>query len=504
MTTLQPIQPNRPLYWSPLVEELAEKITAAEVYLVGGTVRDVYMRRPAHDLDLTTPQDGRKLARHIANLFNGAYYALDDERGVGRALIVYDGEPWVIDVARFRGDSLANDLCDRDFTMNAIAVALDDLAHVLDPLDGIQAIEQKYIQLCKPESIADDPVRALRAVRQSLVLKMKLTPETVKAVKRNGVNLTQTSPERVRDEFFKLLDTTGISGGLQTLDVLDLLALILPEIEDLKGLEQSHPHVFDVWRHTLSVVDYLDRILTTISPLRTDNTASSLGLGMIAFSLADIRRDLQTHIAKINTNERSHRALLILAALAHDIAKPATFSVGDDGRIHNYKHEFVGADMVNDWGERLRLSNEETRTLSTIVRHHMRPHHLHVAGKVSKRAQYRFWRDTGEVGVDICLLAMADFLGKYGTLLNQDEWIKYVDVIRILLEGYYLQPEELVSFIPLVDGNDLQKHFDLTPSPIIGQMLKAVHEAQAVGEITTQDKALAWLADWSAENTPED
>ena len=501
MTTLQSIQPNRPLYWPAIIEALAEKITYSNVYLVGGTVRDVYLRRPVHDLDLTTPDDGRAIARHIANLFEGDYYPMDDERGVGRALIDYDGQTWIVDVAQFRGDSLASDLADRDFTINAMAVDLNDLEHVIDPLDGMGTLDQKIIRLCQPQSIAQDPVRSLRAIRQSLTLKMRLTPETVQAIKQDGAQMMQTSPERIRDEFFKLLNVSGVSGGLKTLDLLGLLSLILPEINELKGLEQSPPHMFDGWRHTLNVVENLDRILMTISPLRTDNTASNLGLGLIAFALSSIRPNLQEHIAQNGPNERSHRALLMLAALAHDIGKPATFSVDEAGRIHNYQHEVIGTEIAAQWGERLRLSNDELRILTTMVRHHMRPHHLHTAGKVSKRAQYRFWRDTGAIGVDICLLAMADFLGKSGGMLDQDEWIAYTQMIQTLLEGYYLEPEELVSFTPLVNGDDLQTHFELTPGPMIGDMLAAIHEAQAVGEVTNRDEALDWLADWLEDNT---
>lgn len=500
MTSLQPIQPQRPLYWPAIIEKLAEKLTYSDLYLVGGTVRDVYLRRPVHDLDFTTPEDGRPIARHIANLFDGDYYPMDDERGVGRAFIEYDGQTWIVDVARFRGETLADDLNDRDFTANAIAVNMNDLTSVIDPLDGLTALEQKFIQVCHAQSIAHDPVRALRAIRQSVTHKMKLTPTTIQAIKQDGMNFTQTSPERVRDEFFKLLNVKGVSGALLTLDMLGLLSVLLPEINDLKGLEQSPPHRFDVWRHTLKVIDHLDKIITTISPERTDNTASNLSMGMIALALSKIRLNLQKHLDKTGPNKRPHRALLILAALAHDIGKPATMTVGDNGRIHNYQHEMVGTDIAQDWAERLRLSNDEAKILTTIVRHHMRPHHLHTAGKVSKRAEYRFWRDTDAIGVDICLLAMADYLGKAEAIADQDAWIAYTDMIQLLLEGYFLEPEELVTFTPVIDGNDIQQQFKLAPGPMIGEMLSAVHEAQAIGEVTTREEAIEWLTDWLDDN----
>jgi tRNA nucleotidyltransferase/poly(A) polymerase len=496
--TIEPIRSDRPLYWPALVEFLPRLLNIRELYVVGGTVRDVYLGRPVHDLDLTTPGDGRTVARRLANAFEGDYYPLDDERRVGRALIHYEGERWVIDVAQFRGPTLEADLRDRDFTLNALAVDLHDLDHILDPLDGLGAIRAKQLVLCQPASIAHDPVRACRAVRMSLTFGLKMTPDTIRAVKQDGPQIARSSPERVRDELFKLLDTRKASAGLHTLDMLGLLRHILPDVANLKEVEQSPPHTLDVWRHTISVMDFMERIQATIGRERTDNTAANVSLGMIAYSLTAFREQLQTHFAQGWPNDRSHRALLILAALGHDIAKPETQTIEKNGHIHFLKHERIGAERMTEWGQRLRLSSDETKRLSHIVAHHMRPLHLHAGGKLTRRALYRFWRDTGAAGVDVCLLSMADYLGTYGATLNQDDWIRFVELIQALLAGYFQEPDELVEVKPLVSGNVLIDHFNLEPGPLIGEMLDALREAQAVDGLASPDEALAWLAEWLA------
>lgn len=498
--TLTPIPSNRPLYWPELIHELQAHLPNREIYIVGGTVRDVYLRRPVHDLDFVTPEDGRPIARLIANTFDGAYYPLDDERRVGRALIQYQEQAWVIDVAQLRGPTLEQDLRDRDFSINAIAVSLHDLDHLLDPTDGVGAMESKQVVICAEDAISRDPVRALRAIRMSLTLKYRLSPETKTAIRQDGPQVSHVSPERVRDEVFKLLGTTKPSSALALLDGLDLLPLLFPEARMMQGVTQSPPHTLDVWRHTLHVMDNLEGLLTAFSPRRTDETAANFGLGMVVFSLAHLRSEIVAHVQHWWPAERSHIALLMLAALAHDIAKPMTRTIDPDGNTHFFGHPERGAEIVAQWGTAMRLSNDEIERLHRVVYHHMRPLMLYNSGELTRRAIYRFWRDLGEAGVDVCLLSCADYLATYGTTLNQGEWLRFVQIIKTLLEGYYRQREALVSFPMLLDGWMIMNRFNLKPGPIIGEILDGLREAQAVQEVQTQDEALRWVENWLADH----
>jgi tRNA nucleotidyltransferase/poly(A) polymerase len=503
--TITSIIPKRPLHWSDLVYQLQELLTNDEVYLVGGIIRDVYLGRPIHDIDLVSAEDGRPIARRIANALGGDYYALDSERGVGRALIDWQNKSWTVDVAQFRGADLAEDLADRDFTINAMAVDLQDLDRLLDPLHGEDDLVARLVRLCSPESITHDPVRALRAIRISIELQLRLTPEAKNAIRQDGRLLKQVSDERIRDEFWKILGGKKPMSALILLESLDLLALILPETSLLKELTQSPPHLFDAWRHTLHVVDFMGRILQSIGEERTDATAANFALGMIAYSFADLRPQLQQHLRQPWPNERSHRALLIFAALAHDTGKPLTHSEGDDGRIHFYGHEYASETVVKQWGRLMALSNDEIVRLQAIVRHHMRPLQLSLQStSLSRRAQYRFWREAGVAGIDVCLLTMADYLGKRGGKVEQQEWIDYLQMIHTLLEGYYRQSETLVNITPLVDGNTLMSRLELSPGPVVGQLIAALHEAQALQQIQSPEEALTWAKVWLADRTEHD
>jgi putative nucleotidyltransferase with HDIG domain len=190
-----------------------------------------------------------------------------------------------------------------------------------------------------------------------------------------------------------------------------------------------------------------------------------------------------------------------LAALYHDIAKPQTRSIEDDGRIHYFNHDQLGAQMIKHRAEDLRFSNTEIDLLSTIIAHHMRPSQLsHANSGPSKRATYRFFRDTGLAGVDICLLSLADVWATYGHTLLLDRWERQVDTVRTLLMALWEHNEEQIQPPALISGHDLINHLDLKPGPIIGEILEGIREAQVEGEISTRDDALSFAKMYLASN----
>ncbi len=493
--SLVPVLPRRPLSWPACIEAIRSALSGEQdVYLVGGAVRDAYLHRPLHDIDLASWRDGRPLARRIANAFGGAYYPLDQERGVGRALIEWDGEQLTVDIAQFRGPNLLIDLQKRDFTVNAMAVPLDsDLSHVIDPLGGLDDLDARHLRQCSPDSIPDDPVRALRAVRTSVTHNLVIEPVTRHSITSNADRLAAVSAERVRDELFQILDSPRLATALTALHRSGILKVIIPEATALQGVTQGLPHYFDVWQHTRSTVEHLDNILRLFTPQPRPDSAANIQLGAISFALHTLRPALRDHIAHPWPNGRTHHALLILAALLHDIGKTAARSVDPDGRIRFLHHEQIGEQIAQERTLALRLSNEESERVTTIVRHHMRPHMLYNNDSLTTRAIYRFWRDTGTAGIDICLLAVADYLGTYGPALDTHAWTAYLEMIQTLLESYYHHYSPTAAPPPLLTGQVLLDRFELKPGPQIGILLDQLREAQAVGEVSTTEEALEWV-----------
>ncbi len=496
----------RPLTWPPIVSQIrayfAAEHTSTPIYLVGGTVRDACLGRPMHDIDLATPNDGLKIARGLANALDGAFYPLDKARDVGRIIMKETNAPaLMIDVARFRTAadatplfSLTEDLCARDFTINAMAVDIrGDLQQIIDPTGGLDDLIAKRLRICMPDAIARDPTRALRAVRQSAQFGLHMDKASRAAIRRDGTQLTRVSAERLRDEFMNLLGGPRPAGALRVLDALGLIDLIVPEVGAMRAQTQSLPHTYTLWEHVLAVVDRLDAVLGIIEPTRTDNSAAQAGLGLVALKLTPFRADLQAHLNTRWADGRSMRALLMLAALLHDIGKPKTRTENADKRVHFFNHDLVGAQMAGERGHALRLSRAEVQRVACIVRNHMRPMMLSNAEVVTGRAVYRFFRDTGAAGVDVCLLALADFLGTARLLNDLETWEHYVGVIVHLLEGYFQKYHQVVEPVKLLTGKDIKHELGIREGPEIGRLLRLLHEAQAAGEVLNRDEALAFV-----------
>ncbi|MFW5771759.1 MAG: hypothetical protein ACOCZH_00445 [Phototrophicaceae bacterium] len=493
-----PRQPQRPLLWPDFIDELQAAAEGTPAYIVGGAVRDAFFQRPVHDIDLTTPHDAIGLARRLANRLRGDFFIMDRERDVARVLLDQPPQPFaapdaqaqrlVIDVARFRGDDLLADLTDRDFTINALAVDLhSDLTHIIDPLNGERDLIERVLRACTPQAIHDDPIRALRAVRQSVQFKARIEAATRDAIRDAGPQLARISPERVRDEFFNLLSGPSPVAALRVADSLGLLAPIVPELAALRDLPQPRPHTLDAWRHTLLTVEKLHSLLHVISPARTDTSAATFDMGMVVMTIDRFRKPLQQHIAQQWPNERPHHALLLLGALLQASGKPSVAQT-IDGQPQYPGHEAASAQLAEERAIALRLSNGEKQRLALMIANHSL---LQADSQWTDLDLHRFWRRLGVAGVDACLLALAVHLGTVGIEINQDTWIALLERAVSLLDAWYNRYDTVVAPPPLVDGRVLKTELDLKSGPLIGELLDFIRESQVVGRIATTEEALA-------------
>ena len=484
-----------PFSYSPLIDRVRDALPEQEIYLVGGAVRDILLKRGSPDLDFAVPAKGVSLARRVANSLDADFMVLDDVRDTGRVIVNESGGARIfLDFATYRGRNLEEDLRARDFTMNAIAFNLQDQT-LIDPLNGASDLRNRLIRICSPTSLKDDPVRILRAVRQAAALGCRIQPETRQAMKEAADQLPGISAERLRDELFKILGGPKPDASLRALEMLGILPHLLPELPRLKGVTQTAPHIYDVWEHTLKVLSYLEGILAALAPDYSADKTNDLFTGLLTLRIGRFREQYATHFAESLNTDRSVRAALFFAALYHDVGKPSTKSVGENGRIHFYDHEIKGAETASIRAEAFNLSNDEIGRIHKIILHHMRFHFF--SGRMegqerepSRRAIYRFFRDAGEAGVDLVLLGLADLRGTYGATLPQATWTSALDVARILLENYWEKREETVAPPRLVDGNDLMRELSLKPGRTIGQLLENIREGQATGKIATREDAL--------------
>jgi len=470
---------------------------AVRIWLVGGAVRDLLLGRPVHDWDFLVERDALELARNVANVLGGDYYPLDVEREIGRVLLRKPGQGRVeLDFSTLREADLEGDLRVRDFTINAMAADMNGV--VSDPTCGLVDLRACRVRVTGEHSFARDPIRLLRAVRMEAELGFEIEPETGELMHRDAGLLFLSSPERLRDEFVRILALPGLYVSLRRLDEFGLLARVIPELESLKGVSQSLPHRFDVWTHTLLVMDTLEGLLALLigMPGRSRGGADipRAAWGELERVLGQFANELAAHLALEVTPGRDRAVLLKLAALLHDVGKPFTRSQDEDGHIHFYEHERVGAGLARERLREMRFSRDEIARVESLIAHHMHPAHLAQDEKITRRAVYRYFRATGNTGVETVLLSLADHLATWGAHLQMERWARRLEVAEMLLSHYFEYHAETVMPPLLITGDELMAALGMTSGPEVGKLLEAVREAQAAGDISTREEALALAA----------
>jgi len=486
----------------------------APAWLVGGFVRDRLLGRPTHDLDVVVLDDGIRLARAVANAFGGAFFVLDDERDVARA-VLHDvgGELLEVDVARLRAPELLGDLSLRDFTINAMAADLTacgasgapDASQIIDPFGGRADLDGRLIRAVTESSFRDDPLRVLRAMRQSVELGFRIEDATYNLIRRDASLLATVSGERVRDELMRIVSAPGAWQHVRTLASLDLLSPTLPEAASLIGVTQSAPHYQDVFDHTRAVLAHLEGVYAVLWPdvfrvpqaVADDATviADESQWLDVADLLTPYADDLRAHLVQPLAAGRARRELLFWAVLAHDWGKPAMRIADNDGRTRFYGHDQWGAVLVGHRGQALKLSSDEIAYLTRLVDGHMRPTLLAQEDLPSRRAIYRFYHDLGDAGPDCTLLSLADSLATRAAQPDVESWRRRQAATSLLLEAYFRARTEQVAPDPLMNGHQMMAEFGLKPGPQLGRLLDDLREAQAVGEVMTLEDARAWLAE---------
>jgi tRNA nucleotidyltransferase/poly(A) polymerase len=475
------------------------------VWLVGGAVRDLLLGRPTTDFDFAVQGDGLAVGRRLANALGADYYDLDASRSTGRLLLTTgEGRKTTFDFASVRGGGLLQDLALRDFTVNAMAIALSTPEGVrldpsgtagalIDPLHGSGDLRQKRLKACSAGAIADDPIRAVRAVRLSVDLELSLDPDTAAQSRRAAAALGRVSPERMRDEFFRILDCRRPAAGLRLLDRLGLLEEILPDLGPLRGLAQPAPHAFDAFDHSLATVEHLADLGALLSRRSGRQEAGNLTQASVLARFQPYQTRLAAHLAFSPSFGRPRRGLLLWSALLHDIGKAKSYTVDEQGSIRFLGHETIGSRLAVEASRRLRLSTVEQAEVEMTILHHMRLGWLEADGEPTRRAIYRFFRAAEATGVSVVLLSLADLQGHYVPPVPSPAWQRRIETAGALLQAWFDERPEVVAPVPLLNGDEIMRMARLGPGPEVGRVVEELREAQAAGELTTRQQAEAFV-----------
>ncbi len=452
-------------------------------YLVGGAVRDALMGRKTRDIDIAVEGSAHRLGEAIAGALDGHFVSLDPVRDISRVVVdVDDGRVW-IDLSSMDGEGIEADLKGRDFAIDAIAVDLDAALSgrwkSIDPLGGKDDVERRIIRAVSPTVFRDDPLRLLRGLRLAAETGFELDTPTASLIQDHVSLLSTASAERVREELLRTLSCPGAGASIRLMDDLGLLSVVIPELDDARGVEQPREHYYDVLGHLLAAVEHADQIVH-----RRFNT------GFVR-ELVPTFDGFQDYFAEQVSDGHNRGTLLKLTALLHDVAKPQTRSVEPSGRVRFFGHSEAGAEVVAEVLRRLRFGRRGIRHVRTMVLYHLRPGQMAKKGEVpTRRAISRYYRDLGDVALDTVYLNMADFLAARGPMMTRSKLKEQTIVVdRILEVGPRSRPEAPAPR-GLLTGHDIMREFDIQPGPEIGRLLRAVASDEAEGRVATREEAL--------------
>jgi poly(A) polymerase len=497
--------------------QLARALLAGQrAWLVGGAIRDRLRGQPAVDLDIVVDADPAPLSRALARAFStprATAFPLSTDYG-GWRIVAHD-HSWQLDLERLRGSSLADDLALRDFTINAIALPLDaamlgdgaqdtgarvaavggmaafrlpeggrrplDPASLIDPLGGLADLQQRRLRAASPRAFADDPLRVLRLVRLAAELDLQPTVETIDAARAAAPALRTVAPERSFFELRRIVSCARAIPGLELLSAIGATAALLPELDALRGVEQSRHHHLDVHDHTFAVLS--QTIALTADP------AAALG-GEHAAALTAL-------LAEPLADELTRAGALRWGALLHDIAKPATYAlvadplVARDRHVTFLDHDRLGATLAQDILTRLRASTRLRTHVAALVRHHLRLGFLiGEPAPLPRRRVFAYLHACEPVALDVTLLSVADRLATRGPRVEQHTIDAHLRVAREML-GPALDWQAHGPPPAPIRGDDLARALGIAPGPRLGALLDELSCARFAGEIATPEEALA-------------
>jgi tRNA nucleotidyltransferase/poly(A) polymerase len=435
----------------PVLERIVSEAEARDlpVFLVGGAVRDALRGVPGNDLDLVveaaSPGQVLELASALACRLGGVFVPLDRGRGIAR-IVLKEGRN--LDLAARVGSTLEDDLRHRDFTLNAMAWDLKT-GRILDPTGGRSDLEKRILRPAGPNSLVEDPLRTMRALRMLCSLPLRPAPGLPESIQAHAAQLRRVSPERIRDEFFACLQA-GLLPHWDLFVESGLLGEVLPQTGGLPGAQGRRARA----------------ILASLEAMHLSNYETLTGCPGA----------LRAHLEKPLAANRRPLEILQLAALLDSGSIPAR-----------------EADWIEGVGKSLVLSRREIRRLTCLLTLYEKPRAL-ARRQGSPGAWYRLFREAGASAPDLLVFTLACDLGAGG----QDHVC--LEYFRCMLDDFFQEGRVTRPKSP-VTGADLALAFGLSPGPLVGRLLERLAEAVADGQVQSRQEALALASEWLARDS---
>ena len=458
-------------------------------YFVGGFLRDLLLNKETKDIDvvISTSDTVCKIAKEFSYKIRGSLVRLDEKNDIYR--VVYNKRIYV-DFSKMRGGNIENDLVLRDFTINAMAIPVvasvtlfsNNKGIIIDPCKGLRDLKRQTIRMVTRLAFKEDPLRLLRAYRLAAVLNFKIENSTKRLIKQESFLISEVAKERIRDELLKILGVRKSYRYICSLEKVGLLSEIFPEVNMMKEAVDCYYHRQGLWEHSRETLNSMEEIFLKLDCL-----------------FPKIYNNLTEYLEEEVAGDIKRKVVLKIGALFHDLGKPATLKIVE-GRVRFLGHEAEGAKLAKNLLRRLKLSNRLIKNVEKIILHHMRPGNLSSVSQLTDRAIWRFFTDLKEEGIDTLLISLADRYSYRKVQAREDEMRKQQVITKKMLENFYQRRQQIFPK-PLIKGDDLIRIFGFSEGPQIGKFLKIIGEAQAGGEVKTQEEAIEFIKKILEETT---
>jgi poly(A) polymerase len=449
---------------------------SCDAWAVGGGVRDALLGRPVADLDVAVAGDAAAAAAELCRAHGGTRFRLSRAFGGWR---VQGGDlPFQVDITPLQGADLAEDLGRRDLTVNALAVPVGGEVAIIDRHGGIADLEARRLRLVSQDALADDPVRLLRLARLSVQIGFAIEAGSAERARADAARIWDTAGERLADELGRIASLARPDLAFARLDEIGVLGALVPELERSRGLDQSAYHHKDVLGHTLEVVAHTVALADDPAPVfraRADR----------------VREVLERPLA----DELDARSALMLGALLHDMAKPATRAVTPEGRVTFMGHDRLGAEMADALMRRLHTSTRLREFVVRCVRWHLPLGFMVHRTPLSLRQIDRYLRATAPSEVEIIVLSAADRLATRGPRTSRSAIDRHLVLAREIMNEHFRLVDR-GPLPPLIAGDELAAALDREPGAWLAPLLDALREGQVVGVLRTRDQALRFARAW--------
>jgi poly(A) polymerase len=473
---------------------------ALECYLVGGSLRDLLLNQRPQDIDLAVRGEVEPVARALAKALRSLCIPLNQEKGVMR--VILPKKPYgrlIIDLSPLHGETILDDLAQRDFTINALALSLEDAttltsvtspgqqapAPLIDPLQGWCDLQSKTLRLVHPDIFQKDAIRLLRAIRLSASRQLSIDPAAEAIIRRDAPLLGQASPERIRDELLQMLAWPQAIAASRALDHYHMFSDIFPNVP----LSGNSPTQSSQQTSSSKTWPTLTALATLFSASygETNNLEQAEQQRLAAFLRLSHRPAFKKHWKKAPGGAIPRAPLLLLAALLTDLLQSDT--------THRWSAEHL--QTITSALKRLTLGRKSITFLVFLLQESTSPWHMEprplTNSSVWAAARHYFDR-FGERGIDLAVFRLACWMATCQEPITESLWQSQAQPLISLIEAYY---DERNAITPpmLLDGDVIITRFGIKKGPAIGAILAKVRSAQLDGLIHTRAQAIQFITE---------